>query len=104
MDETLYVLERYVTVISQGSPPEFFPHTLNPPSPSGSQGSSGGTGETADDEDKEQIDKVVFHPTGSHAKDILLVRNQGLEVDDDNEPAPKNVPHGNEIPLQTNLF
>ncbi len=33
---------------------------------------------------QQQIDKVVFHPTGSCAKDILFIRNQGLEVDNDN--------------------
>ncbi len=50
------------------------------------------------------IDEVVFHPTGSRAEDILLVRNQGLEVDDDNEPAPENIPAVGDIPLQTNLY
>ncbi len=85
-EETLYVPKRYVIVLSEGSPSEFFEN--NPPSPSSSQGSSGGLDMTApDDEDEEQIDEVVFCPTGSHAEDILLVRNQGLEVDDDNEPA-----------------
>ncbi len=103
-DETLYVPKQYVTVISEGSLSEFFDHTLNPPSPSGPQGSSGGTSGTADDKDKEQIDEFVFHPTGSCAKDILLVRNWGLEIDSDNELTPENVPEENELPPQPNLF
>ena len=32
-------------------------------------------------------------------KDIALVRNMGFEVDDDNEPAPENVPGGNAPPV-----
>ncbi len=30
-----------------------------------------------------------------------MVRSQGLEVDDDNEPAPENIPAKGEIPLPT---
>ncbi len=40
---------------------------------------------------------------GNCAEDILLVHNQGLEVDDNNEPAPENIPAAGEIPLTTNL-
>ncbi len=39
----------------------------------------------------ESIDESIFH-SGNCAKDIALVYAQGLEVDDDNEPAPENVP------------
>ena len=43
----------------------------------------------------------------SENEDILLVRNMGLEVDEDNDPIPKNVPeendtNGEEDPLQKN--
>ncbi len=42
---------------------------------------------------------------GSHAEDIASVRNQGLQVDDDNQPSPENIPiNENEIPLTTNLY
>ncbi len=40
----------------------------------------------------EIIDDSNFNPTGTWAKDIALVRNQGLEVDDANKPAPQNIP------------
>ncbi len=42
--------------------------------------------------EQEEIDDSNFHPTGSKAKDIALGRNQGLERDDDNKPAPENIP------------
>ncbi len=46
-----------------------------------------------------KIDKVVFLQIGKRVNDIMLVRNQVHEVENDNQPAPKNVPTGNEIPL-----
>ncbi len=40
---------------------------------------------------QEPIDKSIFHH-GNFAIDIAFVLAQGLEVDNDNEPAPENVP------------
>ncbi len=40
----------------------------------------------------EEIDALVFQPIGSHTEDATLVQNQGPNVDDNNEPAPPNVP------------
>lgn len=37
------------------------------------------------------IDGAVFR-AGNRNEDIEFVRNQGLVVDDDNEPAPENIP------------
>jgi len=39
-----------------------------------------------------QINDAIFHPSGNQAKDIAMVCNQGLDVDDDDEPSPKNIP------------
>ena len=47
-------------------------------------------GEEGDDRGA-PIDESVFG-AGNRAEDIALVRNQGLAVDDDNDPAPENVP------------
>mmetsp|Transcript_7828 Transcript_7828/g.16981 ORF Transcript_7828/g.16981 Transcript_7828/m.16981 type:complete len:172 (+) Transcript_7828:87-602(+) len=41
------------------------------------------------------INISAFAPTGNHTEDIAAVRNQGLAVDDDNEPAPENIPATN---------
>lgn len=41
----------------------------------------------------EPIDESVFDSTNT-AEDIALVLAQGLDVDDDNAPAPENIPIG----------
>ncbi len=43
------------------------------------------------DKEKEEIDDSNSRPTEGWAKDIALMRNQGLEVEDDYTPAPENV-------------
>ena len=53
---------------------------------------------TADIPQDENIDGSVFR-SGNGADDIANVRNQGFEVDDDNEPVPENIPvDGNNSP------
>jgi hypothetical protein len=42
----------------------------------------------------EEIAEFIFNAQ-NRAEDIALVRNMGFEVDDDNEPAPENVPTNN---------
>ncbi len=69
-----------------------------PPSPSSSQGTS------EDGSDEEGINKAIFHQTVNQAKDIGLVENQGIEVDDDNKPAPENIPNDNQVPININLY
>ncbi len=44
------------------------------------------------DERVEKINTTVLHPTENLAEDVALVRNQGMEVDDNDEPAPENTP------------
>ena len=46
----------------------------------------------------EDIADFVFNAK-NWAEDNALVRNMGFEVDDDNEPAPENVPAGNALPV-----
>jgi hypothetical protein len=46
---------------------------------------------TGDGEQGTPIDAAVFG-SGNVAEDIAFVRGQGLAVDDDNEPAPENIP------------
>ena len=38
------------------------------------------------------IDDAIFQASRSRAEDIAMVRNQGLDIDDDNEPVPENIP------------
>ena len=46
----------------------------------------------------EDIADFVFNAQ-NRAEDIALVRNMGFEVDDDNEPAPENVPADDATPV-----
>ena len=43
------------------------------------------------EKEEREIEDAVFHADNC-TKYIALVKNQGLLVDDDNEPAPKNIP------------
>ena len=43
------------------------------------------------------IDDSVFTAM-NNAEDVFLVRAQGLDVDDDNDPAPDNIPNNDGIP------
>ncbi len=82
----------YVTVVSEGSASDIFDlmTTRSLSSPDGSKGSGADAHDvTVDDEDGEEIDATIIHPLGSRAEDIQMVRSQGLEVDDDNEPPQK---------------
>ncbi len=44
-----------------------------------------------EEDDENEIEEVVFS-SGNRMEDIEFVRNQGLLVDDDNDPAPENIP------------
>ncbi len=44
----------------------------------------------------DQLDPAIL-VAGNHAEDIVYVWNQGLEVNDDNEPAQENVLLPNQI-------
>jgi hypothetical protein len=55
----------------------------------------------ATNEQGEEIADFVFHAQ-NRAEDIALVRDMGFEVDDDNEPAPENVPSLLNAPARVN--
>ncbi len=100
--KAIYCTKHYVTVVKEGPANLIFELTRsNASSPDGSQGS---TSQLSYADGEESIYKSVFHPTGNRAEDIALVCNLGLEVDDDIQPAPKNVPEGNQPPMTTNLY
>ncbi len=52
-------------------------------------------------EEREEIPEEIFQAR-NRAEDIALVRGQGFEVDDDNDPAPENVPAVDEAPPVVN--
>ena len=85
--DAIYVTKPYHVVKQEGNPDEFFneDHVQD---------------EVAMDNDGNfilEIDPQVFL-SSNWAEDIALVCNQGYNVDDDNEPAPENIPD-NDAPL-----
>ncbi len=87
--EELYCTLQFCHVIQQGPQDDFFEELF----PSSVVDASANELEDADI--ALNINPAVF-ALGSQAEDINFVRNQGLEVDDDNKPAPENVPLPNQ--------
>ncbi len=51
------------------------------------------------------IDDVIFNSSGSCAKDIAMVCNQGFDVVNDDEPVPENIPSPNApLPIGNRLY
>ena len=88
-NKEIYCCKRWVTVLQEGNPAHFFDVAGSPVE------NETGTEENPNvEEDNEPIPDRVFHMSGSNAEDIAHVRSLGLGVDDDNDPAPENVPTG----------
>ena len=75
----------YLIVREEGDPSELFE---TPSAPTAAAAAD------APQDVAEPIDQTVFEATNT-AEDIAMVLNQGLDVDDDNAPAPENVPTTN---------
>jgi hypothetical protein len=98
-DSVIYCAERYAKVKVQGGPDGFFNKKLDLPIIANAPTFAIG------DLDK-PIDTSVIDKMGrsTRSEDIALARSQGLDVDDDNEPAPENIPAaGARIDNTTNL-
>jgi hypothetical protein len=79
----LYCQEQYTKVITEGSAGEFFGAQVEEGVPEG--------------RNEEEVDDLVQVPelVGDRAEDIARLCAAGYGVDDDNEPAPENIPQGN---------
>ncbi len=81
---------QYCCVVEEGPQEDFFDQTdannTVPTSP----------GATPQTEQETDIDPAVF-ASGNRAENNDFVHNQGLEVDDDKDTAPENVPQPNEV-------
>ena len=82
-DKELHAVERWVKVKKEGAEEHLFDKD-QPRDESGDE---------PEVEDGQELQPSIFRATGV-AEDIAMVRAQGLDVDDDNEPAPENVPTG----------
>ena len=54
--------------------------------------------EEATNDDGDEIPEGIFNLTGANSEDICHVRNLGFTVDDDNDPAPENIPDNQPVP------
>eukprot|EP00559_Dactyliosolen_fragilissimus_P002711 CAMPEP_0184872744 /NCGR_PEP_ID=MMETSP0580-20130426/41459_1 /TAXON_ID=1118495 /ORGANISM="Dactyliosolen fragilissimus" /LENGTH=665 /DNA_ID=CAMNT_0027375583 /DNA_START=1012 /DNA_END=3007 /DNA_ORIENTATION=+ len=81
--QDLYAVKRWVKVVTEGAAEHIFrdEEEENPTTDNPNEKEAEGA----------VIDDNVFR-AGGHAEDIALVRAQGLDVDDDNLPAPENIP------------
>ena len=82
----MYCVKHWARIETEGAPKHFFKPTSALVT-ADFQGVNGANIDTAEIE----IEGNVFH-AGNTAEDIAMVRNQGLMADDDNKPAPENVP------------
>ncbi len=90
--EEVFAQNHYVVVLEEGDPAVYFDGEVTKHSGNEEFENSNNNTNVNAEAGGEIIDESIFHPTGSQAKDIDLVRNQGFEVDDDNEPTPKIIP------------
>ena len=82
-DQELYAVKRWVKVETEGAEEHIFVEEDKEEPASVDVNTNG--------EETEAIDDVVFRAR-SRAEDIAMVRAMGLDVDDDNVPAPENIP------------
>ena len=88
----IYALQRYVRVETEGDERGFADDpVIDEPIVEGE-----GPNDVPDP--VEEFEASVFH-AGNNADDIANVRAMGLGMDDDNEPAPENIPQADDMPL-----
>ena len=107
-DRLIYCAERYAKVTAEGDRDGWFDTEAATQLP----GVFPLTFKQAFEQDKKRqpidlsfldLDKEGGHQT--RTEDIALARSQGIDVDDDNEPAPENIPPaGADINYQDNLY
>lgn len=90
---TLHSANRWVKVLEEGNADGYWD---NPRASTAAAGGNAATNTDTDGAPEQQqegapIDESVFNAS-NRAEDIARVRNEGYEVDDDNDPAPENIP------------
>ena len=85
-NKEVYCCKRWATVLQEGDPNQYF----DMPTPALNEDLD--ESNPNEDTHREEIDPRVFQTIGTSAEDIAHVRSLGLGVDDDNEPAPENIP------------
>ena len=81
---TIYCVKRWIHVTKEGDPAHFFDVNAVPSAPDPEESIEDVPGS---DENSDRI----FH-LGNNSEDIAHIRSFGLDVDDDKETAPENIP------------
>ena len=82
----LYCVTRWAKVIMEGAEEHIFDISNK-----GTPGATAGANNTPVEEEGTPISTGILH-SQNRPEDIVAVRNQGLDVDCDDEPAPENIP------------
>ena len=85
-DKEIYCCVRYCKVLKEGAAVDFFPDT-----------DGRGTAEVEVVADSDEVEEGIILPDGyeflqGNAEDLAMMEGMGFDVDDDNRPAPENVP------------
>ena len=90
----IYTVKRWAKIITEGSSEHFFCRdNLNDDDVETSADNSGtSSGNPGQADASQALPSIIRNSDGSRAEDIALIRAMGFEVDDDNEPAPENIP------------
>ena len=90
-NQEMYCVKKWAKIIQEGDPASFFDQVAP------RQEAETQVLPTATNDDTDEIPEQVFQSRGSNHEDISFVRSLGLGVDDDNDPAPENIPNGASI-------
>ena len=84
--QELHTVLRWAKVTEEGPPSQIFVDAIPP-----SLTSVGRASDDTAEENQDEIPDCVRHAT-SKSEDVALIRGLGFHVDDDNDPAPENIP------------
>ena len=87
---TIYSVKRWIHITKEGDPAHFFDVNAVTSAPDPEESIEDVPG-------SDEIPDRVFH-SGNNSEDIAHIRSLGLDVDDDNEPAPENIPDEDPLP------
>ena len=87
-NKEVHCCKRWATALNERDASKYFDRPLTLPN---EDEDNGDTNPNLEDEG-EDIEERFFQLSGTNAEDVAHVRSLGLGVDDDNQPAPENVP------------
>ena len=86
-NDLLYCAEQYAVCTSEGPEDDYFPEQAPKPAdlPIWNR-------DDDDNNDEDETNDDIIHNSQNNAEDIAQVRDAGFLVDNDNDPAPENIP------------